>query len=96
MTKIELRDGYYIEVDEMNATLRQKYTGKTKEGEEKEAERTIGYYKTVTDALERFICLYRLSEMDEMNISLHEYVNALKKADSEVKEFLQGLKQMGE
>lgn len=25
MTKIELRDGYFIEVDEMNATLKQKY-----------------------------------------------------------------------
>lgn len=96
MTKIELKNGYYIEVDEMNATLRQKYAGKTKTGEEKTAERTIGYYNNVTNALERFVELNRLDKMDGMEIPLNEYVNALKKADTEVMEFLQALKQMGD
>ena len=32
MTKIELREGYFIEVDEMNATLKQRYIGKDKNG----------------------------------------------------------------
>lgn len=93
MTKIEIRDGYFIEVDEMNATLKKKYIGKTKDGEEKEAVKTIGYYPKPIDAIERFICLNRLDKMEGAELSISEYVNELKKADKEVVEFL---KQMGE
>ena len=96
MTKIELREGYFIEVDEMNATLKQKYTGKTKEGDEKECEKTIGYYSKPTDAMERFVVLNRTDKMQGMELSIGEYVDELKKADKEVLEFLQTLKQMGE
>ena len=91
MAKIELFNGYYIEVDDMNCTLRQRYIGEKKTGEKKDAERTLGYYKTVTDALERLFCLNRLDKMDGMELSLTEYINAIKKADSEVMWFLQGL-----
>lgn len=91
MAKIELTNGYYIEVDDMNCTLKQRYIGEKKTGEKKDAERTIGYYKTVTDALERLFCLNRLDKMDGMELSLTGYINAIEKADSEVMEFLQGL-----
>lgn len=91
MTKIELRDGYFIEVDEMNATLKQRYTGKTKDGGEKESEKIIGYYSKPTDALERFVVLNRVDKMQGMELSIGEYVNELKKADKEVLEFLQAL-----
>ena len=93
MTKIEIRDGYFIELDDMNATLKKKYIGKTKDGEEKEAVKTIGYYPKPIDAIERFISLNRLDKMDGAELSISEYVNELKKADKEVVEFL---KQMGE
>ena len=93
MTKIEIRDGYFIEVDEMNATLKKRYIGKNKDGEEKEMVKTIGYYPKPIDAIERFICLNRLDKMDGMELSISEYVNELKQADKEVIEFL---KQMGE
>lgn len=93
MTTIELRDGYFIEVDEMNATLKKKYIFKKKDGVEKEGVKTIGYYPKPIDAIERFICLNRLDKMDGMELSISEYVNELKKADKEVIEFL---KQMGE
>ena len=95
MTKIVLKDGYFIEVDEMNATLKQKYTGKSKEGDEKECEKTIGYYSKPTDAMERFVVLNRTDKMDGTTLSISEYVSELKKADKEVMEFLQTL-QMGE
>lgn len=91
MTKIELFNGYYIEVDDMNCTLRQRYIGEKKTGEKKDAERTLGYFKTVTDVLERLFCLNRLDKTKNMELSLTEYINAIKKADSEVMEFLQGL-----
>ena len=88
MTKIELREGYFIEVDEMNATLKQRYTGKKKDGGEKKSEKIIGYYSNPTDALERFVVLNRTDKMDGMELSIGEYVNELKKADKEVFEFL--------
>ena len=34
MTTIELKSGYYIEIDPMNYTLKQRYTGTAKNGEE--------------------------------------------------------------
>lgn len=91
MTKFELFNGYYIEVDDMNCTLKQRYIGEKKTGEKKDAERTLGYFKTVTDAIERLFFLNRLDKMDGMELSLDEYINAIKKADSEVMWFLQGL-----
>ena len=91
MNIIELRDGYYIEIDEMNATLRQRYDGKTKEGEKKDAERTIGYYSTPREALKRFVALNRLDKMDGTSLSISEYVKELVKADAEVMNFLSEL-----
>ena len=35
---IELINGYFIEVDELNHTLKQRYQGETKDGEKKPAE----------------------------------------------------------
>ena len=35
MTTITLTNGYYIEIDPLNYTLRQKYTGETKSGEKR-------------------------------------------------------------
>lgn len=45
--KIELINDYYIEVDELNHTLKQRYMGKNKDGVEKECERIIGYFPDV-------------------------------------------------
>lgn len=93
MATIELRNGYFIELDDMNSTLKKRYIGKNKDGVEKEMVKTIGYYPKPIDAMERFICLNRLDEMDGTLLSISEYVNELKKADKEVMEFL---KQMDE
>ncbi len=93
MSTIELGDGYFIEVDEMNATLKKRYIFKNKDGAEKEGVKTIGYYPKPIDAIERFICLNRLDKMDGAELTISEYVNELKKADKEVMEFL---KQMNE
>ena len=92
MTAIKLDNGYFIEVDELNSTLKQHYKGKTKKGEEKDAERIIGYYSKPTDAMERFVVLNRLDKMNGMTLSMDEYIDTLKKADKEIKEFLAELK----
>ena len=43
---VELQDGYFVEIDSLNYTLRQRYTGQDKDGNEKESIRTIGYLET--------------------------------------------------
>ena len=75
-------------MDDLNSTLKQRYIGKTKDGNDKEVEKIIGYFNKPTDALERFVRLNRLDVMEGMELSLDEYVEALKKADREVIEFL--------
>ena len=96
MVTIKLQNDYFIEIDELNATLKQKFTGKTKDGAAKESVRTIGYFNKPVDAIERFVVLNRLDKMDGGVLSLDEYVNALKQADAEVKEFLTTLQTGGE
>ena len=43
MTTIELKNRYYIEIDPLNYTLRQRYVGQTRDGEKRDASRTCGY-----------------------------------------------------
>lgn len=74
MTTIELKNGYYIEIDERNYTLRQRFTGKTKSGEEKESIRTHGYYGKIEQAIRRYIELCQMDVMDGERLSLEEYV----------------------
>ena len=60
---IELTAGYFVEQDELNCTLKKRYMGTDKKtGEKKPAEKTIGYYKTVQDCLERIVRLICLDE----------------------------------
>ena len=84
---IELINDYFIEVDELNHTLKKRYMGKTKEGVEKQTEKTIGHYKNVQDCVERLVRLICLDECDGMVISLREYADMSEKAFKKVEEW---------
>ena len=85
---IELIEGYFIEVDELNHTLKKKYTGKDKKtGEEKPAEKIIGYYKNTQDCVERLVRLVCLDEIQGAVISLREYAERAEKAFKKVEEW---------
>lgn len=86
--KIELINGYYIEVDELNHTLKQRYTGKTKDGQEKEVDRIIGYFSSVQGCVERVCKLIPLEENDGAVISMKQYAEAVQKAVESVCEVL--------
>ena len=88
--KIELINGYFIEVDELNHTLKQTYTGEDKEGNPKECERTIGYFPDVQACLERLFRLAALDETDKVVISLKEYAECIDKAYSKIKAWRDG------
>ena len=55
MTTVTLKNGYFVEIDPLNYTLKRKYIGKTKVGKEKEAVKIIGYYGTMGKAIEEYI-----------------------------------------
>lgn len=81
MTTIELKNGYYIEVDSLNYTLRQRYTGTTKDGEGKEAFRTCGYYGNIRQAIEKYIKLTQMDVLSDESVSLMEYVKSIEQAN---------------
>ncbi|WP_321024593.1 hypothetical protein [Eisenbergiella porci] len=88
---IQLKNNYFIETDPLNFTLKQSYVGFSKSGEEKESSRVIGYYPSMEMALKRFLDLMRCHEKEDITISVEEYINELKKADRENRDFLTGL-----
>ena len=51
---IQLKNNYFIETDPLNFTLKQSYTGESKDGVKKESSRVIGHYPNMEAALERF------------------------------------------
>lgn len=84
---IEIINDYFIEVDELNHTLKKRYMGKTKDGIEKQTEKTIGHYKNVQDCLERIVRLIPLDENDGAVISMREYAEQAEKAFKRVEEW---------
>lgn len=75
--KINLNYGYYIEIDAYNYTLKQKYDGKTKDGQDKDAVRTCGYFGNIRNAIEKYLKLVQLDLLDDEAISLQEYVKSI-------------------
>lgn len=72
--EINLANGYYIEIDEFNHTLKRKYAGKTKDGEEKECVKVIGYYGSLKNAVEGFIKHNQIDSMAYTSLNMREYV----------------------
>lgn len=82
MTTITLKNGYYIEIDPLNYTLRQKYTGETKSGEKKEAFRTLGHFGNMERAIRKYIELSQMDVLDGERMTLEEYVDSIQKINA--------------
>lgn len=86
MVTVELIDGYFIEIDDMNHTLKQRFAGKTKEGVEKESVRIIGYFPDLPSCIEKIARLNAISELDGQFVDIREYAckaeEAFKKCES--------------
>ena len=74
MARIELKNGYYIEVDSLNYTLRQKHIRNAKDGSKKEAYHTCGYFSDIRGAIGKYIRLVQLDVLSDESVSLTEYV----------------------
>lgn len=75
--KINLNYGYYIEIDTYNYTLKQKYDGKTRDGQDKDSVRTCGYFGNIRNAIEKYLKLVQIDLLDDDVLSLQEYVKSI-------------------
>ena len=82
MTTITLKNGYYIGVDPLSYTLRQKNTGETKAGEKKEAFRTLGHFGNMESAIRKYLELTQLNILDGERLTLEEYVDSIQKINA--------------
>ena len=81
--KIKLDHDFFIDVDDLNHTLKQKYTATSKNGEESEAEKVIGYFPDVEQCVERYIDMRQELLKPDKAVTLREYVNLVKKSNNE-------------
>lgn len=79
--KILLGNGYFVEIDSMNHTLKQKYMGADKQGAEKEYEKTHGYFSNLESAVERYLFLNQIDSMADSSIEMKEYLELVRVAN---------------
>lgn len=92
---ITLTDGFFVEIDPLNVTLKRKYKYYNKKsGTEKETVKTLGYYSTLEEVLMAFVKERQKLYLSDLTINLDEYVRLVnesnKKAVSELKALLEG------
>ena len=83
---VELLEGFFIEVDELNHTLRQKGVKEQEDGTKKEVIKTIGYFSNVKACVERALRLICLGKNEDAVISLREYAERAESAFKRVEE----------
>ena len=86
--KIKLDQDFYIEVDSLNHTLKQKYKGETRDGEAKQAERVIGYYPDVEQCVERYLEERQKLLSPDKAMTMREYVNLVRKSNKDAVEVI--------
>lgn len=99
---IKISEKYWIEVDELNYTVKKKVfveektdkEGKVSEGHY--ADRLVGYYNSFEKAIDGLL-KHNMTDFSEDTVfSLHEYVNAVKKSNTELLESFKNAKKENE
>ena len=81
--QITLISGFYIETDNRNFTLKQKYIGTLKDGTKKEAVKIISHCGSLEQALETFLRMNQISQDSKLAVDLIEYVNLVERSNKE-------------
>ena len=92
---ITLTDGFFVEIDPLNVTLKRKYTYYNKKtGTENETVKTFGYYGTLEEVLMAFVKARQKLYLSDLTMNLDEYVRMVdesnKEAVSKLKTLLEG------
>ena len=81
--QISLINGYYIEVNNRNFTLRQKYVGTSKDGAKKEYSKIISHCGSLEQALETFLRMNQIPQDSKLAVDLIEYVNLVERSNKD-------------
>lgn len=82
--KIVLTNGFFIEIDDFNHTLKQKYIGEKKDGTKYDAERVCGYFgKDLEGAIRKYIRLNQNVLLAQETMELEEYVKSIKRINED-------------
>ena len=87
--QINLINGYYIETDNRNFTLKQKYIGTRKDGTKKDSIKIISHCGSLEQALETFLRMNQIPHDSKLAFDLMEYANYIEQSN---KEAVQALK----
>jgi len=87
--RIELLNGYYVDVDTLNFVLKQTYVSKKKDGSEVESERTVGYYGHLKGAIEQY--LRETQNKDNATETIMRYVERIEKSNKSLASTLERL-----
>ena len=81
--QINLINGFYIETDNRNFTLKQKYIGTRKDGTKKESFKIISHCGSLEQAIETFLRLNQIPHDSKLAVDLMEYANHIEQSNKE-------------
>ena len=89
--QITLINGFYIETDNRNFTLKQKYIGKRKDGTKKDAVKIICHCGSLEQALETFLRMNQIQQESKLAVDLMEYANYIEQSNREAVQALKSV-----
>ena len=81
--QINLINGFYIETDNRNFTLKQKYIGTRKDGTKKDAVKIISHCGSLEQALDLFLRINQVPKESKMAVDLMYYANYIEQSNKE-------------
>lgn len=81
--QINLINGFYIETDNRNFTLKQKYIGTRKDGTKKESVKIISHCGSLEQALELFLRINQVPKETKISVDLMSYVSLVEQSNKE-------------
>ena len=81
--QINLINGFYIETDNRNFTLKQKYIGTRKDGTKKESVKIISHCGSLEQALELFLRINQVPKEAKIAVDLMAYASFIEQSNKE-------------
>ena len=78
-----LINGFYIETDNRNFTLKQKYIGTRKDGTKKESVKIISHCGSLEQALELFLRINQVPNETKISVDLMAYASLVEQSNKE-------------
>ena len=89
--EIKLTKGFFIETDEFQFALKQRYTAVSRDGMESENVKTVSYHRTISQAVEKYLKMLHMSMSPDKAVTLREYVNLVTKENKAAKKAIKDL-----